>query len=89
MEIQDLISETEALLNDILLSGFQGVYQTSIEQLDVLKKAYEAHGMVRAATLLEALKVQLLKRRNSLSYELSEVLTAYSQVAFYIAYSQA
>ncbi len=83
--LEFIVEQTEEVLCDLLLSGFQSVYAVTIEQIDELVKAYALYGMTNGKTLLEQLKRELMKRKNSFEYDLQALMRAYSQLEFYIA----
>ena len=83
--LDSIVEKTEELLGDLLLSGFQSVYEASLEQMDELARLYELYGMANGKALLEQLRRALLKRKNSFDYDLHDVMLAYSQLEFYIS----
>lgn len=83
-KVEELLDETEVLLNDLLLSGFQGIHAASIGQMDELIECYEFLGMKNGIELLRDLKDELIKRNHSFAYNLERLMRAYSQVAFYV-----
>lgn len=83
-EVETVLMQTEDLLSDILLSGFQNVHDATLEHLHQLKKTYDSYGMDQGASLALTLHNELLKRKNSFSYDLENLMRAYSQMMFYI-----
>lgn len=83
-KIEELMMETEDLLTDLLLSGFQGVHTASLEQIDQLIKTYNKYEMHTASDLLTELKLALLKRKNSFDYNIEEIMSHFSKLEFYI-----
>ncbi len=80
-----IVEKTEELLGDLLLSGFQSIYEASLEQIDELEKLYALYGMVGGKQLVQQLRRELLKRKNSFDYDLQDLMLAYSQLEFYIS----
>lgn len=82
--VEELIDETESLLEELLLSGFQGVHQASHTQIEELLKNYEKLGMTSGIHYVRTLQKELIKRRNRLGDEVEELVKSYSQMVFYI-----
>ncbi len=82
--IDELLDETEVLLQDILLSGFQGIHQASLKEIDRLLQYYEQFGMMAGMEKLMCLKEELFQRKNSFSYDVDRLMKQYSQLIFYI-----
>ncbi len=80
-----IVEQTEELLCELLLSGFQSVHIATLQQIDELVGVYESYGMTKGKSLLEQLKRGLMKRKNSFEYDLQSLTKAYSQLEFYIA----
>ena len=84
-EMERLIEDTESILEDILLSGFQNIHSEILKEIAALEKKYEAHGMYHGKLLLHQLGEQLRARKNSIRYDIKALADSYSQVAFYLA----
>lgn len=83
-KITTLLTQTEDVLSDILLSGFQGVHLSTLEEIDYLIKCYTKYEMHTATNLLTNLKSALLKRKNSFEYNIEDIMQYYSKLEFYI-----
>lgn len=83
-QIETLMLQTEDMLTDLLLSGFQGVHLATLEQMDHLLKIYEDYGMHTGMNLLLQLKSNLLKRKNSFDHDIESIMQSYSRLEFYI-----
>lgn len=82
--IEALMLQTEDVLSDLLLSGFQGVHSATLDQIDSLVKTYEDYGMHTGMNLLLQLKSNLLRRKNSFDYDIDSIMQSYTQLEFYI-----
>lgn len=82
--IEELLDETETLLNDLLLSGFQGVHEASLTQIQELMENYERLEMNTGIDLLYRLHEELMKRKSSFTYDLEKLMGLYSQLSFYL-----
>ncbi len=83
--LEFIVEQTEEILCDLLLSGFQSVHIATIEQIDELAKIYELYGMTKGKGLLEQLRRTLIKRKNSFECDLQSLMKAYSRLEFYIS----
>lgn len=83
--LEQLIEDTQLLLEDIMLSGFYNIHSDIIQRLDQLAKQYGNYGMQQGEKMLEQLLHEMLKNRSTLTYD-KEVLTRhFARVSFYLA----
>lgn len=79
-----LADEIESLLEDIFLSGFHGIRQSTIEKLTDLYQTHKSYGMEEGCLLLTKLREQLIKFKDSFHVDIQDTMKAYSQVEFYL-----
>lgn len=79
-----LVQETEALLEDIFLSGFHSIRSSTIDQLDHLAIRYESYGMEEGQRITAGLKQHLLKCKESFSGSKEETMKALGRMEFYL-----
>lgn len=81
-----LAAETEAVLEDIFLSGFHSVRKSTIEKLDGLLKFYQSYNMKKGVSLILELKKQLVMKQESFCGDIDKIMAAYSKTEFYLEY---
>lgn len=79
-----LLSETENLMNDIILSGFHSIQNSSLERLNSLKDIYNQYGMVKGNKIIDNLINELNKRRNSFEYNINKISDDFCLLEFYV-----
>lgn len=83
-DILYLIQDTETLLNDIFLSGFYSVTNSSLEQLKQLIKNFEQYEMKTGLKLLSEFENELLKYKNSFSGDKQKIAKTFCCLEFYL-----
>lgn len=79
-----LVDDTESVLEDIFLSGFSSIRQSTLDKLDELLRGYQTYGMKEGAALLEELIQQLKLRKESFASDIPRAMTAFSRMEFYL-----
>jgi len=83
-DILYLVQDTESLLSDIFLSGFHSVTNSSLEQLEQITKEFERYGMKNGMELLDKLKNELLKYKNSFNSSKADTTKIFCLLEFYL-----
>lgn len=82
--ILSVVSETENIMNDMLLSGFHSVQMSTLERIKSLESAYSKLNMQTGAELILQLYNELNKRRNSFEYNINNITKIFCKLEFYI-----
>lgn len=79
-----LAGDTEHVLEEIFLSGFSGLRQSTMDRLLELSSGYETYGMKEGADRLRELILQLRQKKESLRPDLPQTMAAFARMEFYL-----
>lgn len=83
-QLPNLALETEAVLEDIFLSGFCSLRQGTLDKLEELADLYQTYGMKEGHELLFHLKELLYQEKESFVSDLKAVTETYCRLEFYL-----
>lgn len=78
-----LAQETEALLEDIFLSGFHGLRKSTVQKTEALQQKYQELGMSAGAALCTQLYAQLTRYMDSFEENTAQLMQLCGQLEFY------
>lgn len=79
-----LMEDTENLMEDIMLSGFNSVHVETLTRLQELKHVFEGLGMTIGYQLLDLLFKTLSERKNSFHGDIESLTNTFCKLEFYL-----